>query len=365
MKKFLFTLFVPLFFMSCKSSAQQFKSTIQQKPSYAKEMTADGKILVDESNFTIAETDRYMSDHASKYPLNVFHHIRKMSSKDNQVVVRENQDVMYSRALVDVTNGATFINPAWDQYSVIQINDENEYIVGVVYPGEQLTVTPKDLALGHHVFVNMRTGLRSLDAAGYDEAHKHQDAVVIKANSAIPYKPKAFDKVSLKATRDELKARANEDDKPRYYFGTKEEVAEHPKQFLIASALGIFGLPIKDAAYLNTIQPPVEARSGACASLTLPVPPLQFNKGGFFSVTTYDSKGWIVKDNFALNNNQATPNDDGTYTFHFNCPGTINNMNVVQDWTVLIRLYRPVSADAVLEYMKSANKNIKIELIKQ
>ncbi len=360
MKNLLFAFFVPLFIFSCNSGTKQ---STREQFSYANKTSADGKILVDETNFTIAETDRYMTEHSEKYAVNIFRHSRKMSSKDFQVVVRENQDVMYSHAVVDVSKGATLINPEWDVYSVIQVIDENQYTIGVIYPGEQRTFTPKDLALGTHIFLNMRTGVRTLDDAGYQEAHKHQDAVVIDAKSAVAYQPKGFDPVSLKTLRESLKTRAKEADKPQYYFGTKEAISAYPKQFLLASAIGIFGLPIKDAAYLNTIQPPSEARSGACTSLTLPVPPLQFDKGGFFSVTTYNNKGWIAADNFALNNRQATPNDDGTYTFHFNCPDAKNNIDVVEGWTVLIRLYRPNSEEAILEYMKTAEENIKFELI--
>ncbi len=231
----------------------------------------------------------------------------------------------------------------------------------MIYPGEQRTFTPEDVALGNHVFLNMRTGVRSLDEEGYQEAHQHQDRVRIEANSAKPYEAKGFEKTSLDATRQRLKARMDEADKPQFYFGTKDEV--EPTQFLIASAVGIFGLPIKHAAYLNTIQPTGQCKEGAPCSITLPVPPLDFDRGGFFSVTTYDSKGWIAKDNFALNNRTATPNEDGSYTFHFNCPDKPNNIDVEEGWTVLIRLYVPTSTEAILDYIKQANETIGFERV--
>jgi hypothetical protein len=329
--------------------------------SYAKQRNDEGEIIVDESNFTIAETDRYFVDHSKEHEVNTFRHSREMSSVENQFVVRENRDVMYSHAVVDISEGATLINPAWDVFSVIQVIDENQYTIASIYPGEQRTFTPGDVALGNHLFLNMRTGVRSLDEKGFAEAHKHQDSVRIEANSARPYKAKGFEKKSLDETRARLKARMAEADKPEFYFGTKDEV--EPTQFLIASAVGIFGLPIGDAAYLNTIQPTGKSKEGAPSKITLPVPPLDFDKGGFFSVTTYDSKGWIVKKNFALNNNTAKPNDDGSYTFHFNAPGKPNNIDVEKDWTMLIRLYAPKSKDAIMKYMKDAEKNIKVEPI--
>lgn len=359
--KNLFTFFVVLFILSCNNKTKQ--STNEQQPNYAKEMSTDGKILVDETNFTIAETDLYMTNHSKDYKVNTFRHSRQMSDKDNQFVVRENQDIMYSYAVVDITEGATLVNPEWDVYSVIQVIDENQYTVGVVYPGESKTFTTDDVALGNHLFLNMRTGVRTLDSLGYAEAHKHQNNVQIIAQSNVSYKTKGFDNKSLDETRTRLKKRMVEATKPEFYFGPKEEVDS--LQFLIASAVGIFGLPIEHAAYLNTIQPSEEIQKGKCASLTLPVPPIQFDKGGFFSVTTYNKEGWIATDNFALNNRMVEPNEDGTYTFHFNCPDAKNNIDVVEGWTVLIRLYRPENKEAILNYMKTADDNIQFELIEE
>ncbi|KZY96396.1 lytic murein transglycosylase, partial [Oleiphilus sp. HI0073] len=263
--------------------------------------------------------------------------------------------------VVDISQGATLTNPEWDVFSVIQVIDENQYTIASIYPGEEKTFTPKDVALGSHLFLNMRTGVRSLDEKGYKEAHAHQDAVMIKSHSSIPYQPKGFETTSLDTMRKALKARMAEADKPEYYFGTSDEVEE--TQFLIASAVGIFGLPIKDAAYLNTIQPAGDARKGAPSKITLPAPPLNYEKGGFFSVTTYDEEGWIAKENFALNNTTATPNADGSYTFHFNAPELQNNIDVVENWSILIRLYAPSSVDEIMSYMKNAEQNIKIETL--
>ena len=328
------------------------------KPFYAHDYTEDGKIIVEAANFTIAEVDLYMADLAKEIPVNTFKHNRVMSSKDHQFIVRENQDVMYSHAVVDVSEGATLINPAWDVYSVIEVFDENEYTIAVIYPGEQQTFTPKDLALGTHIFLNMRTGVSSLDSKGYQEAHKHQDAVVINAKSNKPYIAKGFDRSSQDAVRESLKKRIAEITHTEYAFGTRKVVENYPTIFLISSAVGTFGLPVKDAAYLTQIQP-IDLNSGSCTSITLPVPPLQFDKGGFFSITTYNDQGWIATDNFALNNRQAKPNEDGSYTFYFNCPGKHNNIDVVPGWNVIIRLYRPNSEKEILEYMKNAIEDIR------
>jgi hypothetical protein len=69
------------------------------------------------------------------------------------------------------------------------------------------------------------------------------------------------------------------------------------------------------------------------------------------------------KENFALNNTTATPNDDRSYTFHFNAPGKPNNIDVEPGWTMLIRLYAPKSVDAIMAYMENAREMIRVETL--
>ncbi|WP_237743633.1 DUF1254 domain-containing protein [Pleurocapsa sp. PCC 7319] len=315
---------------------------------------------VTKENFIVAETDKYFSDHVKNHPVNTIRHSRKMSSKDNQFVIRENQDVLYSHAVVDISEGATLVNPAWDVYSVIQVIDEHHYTIAVVYPGDEVTISSDMVELGDHVFLNIRTGVRSLDEAGMKEAHEHQDNIRIFAKSAKPYISKGFDRESLDKIRAELEARKEEIIKPWPMFGTKNEV--DPEKFLIASAAGWGGLPAEHASYSVTIQPsPDLSSSGEAASLTLPVPPLNFEQGGFFSVTAYDKDGWIATEPFALNNRQAKPNEDGSYTFRFNSPNAENNINIVPGWNMLIRLYMPNSLNEILAYINEIDRSVKVE----
>lgn len=50
------------------------------------------------------ETDWYMSRLQKEIPVNTFKHNRIPSNKDHQFVIRENEDTMYSHAILDVTN---------------------------------------------------------------------------------------------------------------------------------------------------------------------------------------------------------------------------------------------------------------------
>lgn len=342
------SLWVLLLVLSCKNSTQNGME----------DPTADQPVTRD--NFTVAETDKYFTQHAAKYPVNTLNHSREMSSATHQFVIRENQDTMYSNGLVDVSEGATIINPEWDVYSSIQVIDENHYTVAVLYPGDTLTITPDMLALGTHVYLNVRTGVRSLDSAGFAEAHGHQDSYLIQANSAKPYLSKGFDSQSLDSLRNVLLAEAVQV-KAWKAFGSKSEV--EPLDFLLGSAAGWAGLPVKHATYVTDIQPTGEALEGKCAKISLPKPPLKFQEGGFFSITTYGADGYIKTEKFALNNRQAKPNKDGSFTFYFNCPTQENNIEVVPDWNMTIRLYMPESPERILEYIDQIKASSQIELI--
>lgn len=288
---------------------------------------AQGKVVTQE-NFIVAETDRYFLENLAKHPVKTIRHARKPSGPENQFVITENQDVLYSHSVVDMSGGATITNPAWNYFSVIQIIDEDQYTIDVLYPGQARRLTQADLTMGSHVFLNMRIGIPSLDDAGLAAAHSHQYGLKIEAASSNPYRSKGFDKSSLDATRAALIARAGEVKNVFKAFGMPNET--EPVARLIAAAAGWGGLPVKDAAYISTIRPDKAASDGACASMSLRRPPLQFAKGGFFSITTYGPDSWIKTKNFALSNRQAEANADGSVTFRYNCPGEPNNIDTVK-----------------------------------
>ncbi|PRY24998.1 uncharacterized protein DUF1254 [Aliiruegeria haliotis] len=320
--------------------------------------SADGTEVTLE-NFTIAETDRYMTEHSAEHAVNTIRHARDPSGPDNQFVITENKDVLYSHAVVDTEGGVTITNPDWDYLTMIQIIDEAHYTLHVLYAGESVTLTPDDLTTGRYVFLNMRTGLKSTDDAGVAAAHAHQDGFVIEASSAEPYIPKGFDSESLDAVRASLVARAGEADKPELFFGRPEDV--DPEMFLIATAKGWGGLPYKDAVYISTIVPEGASAEGACSAMTLPRPPLKYDEGAFFSVTTYSAESWIVEENFALNDRAAEANEDDSITFRYNCPGQPNNIDVQPGWTQVIRLYQPESAEAISAYVQRINAEVRVE----
>ncbi len=54
---------------------------------------------------------------------------------DNQQVIRQNHDVVYSIAFVDVSKGATFTVPKSDEFQIIHVIDEHYLFHQVVKNG--------------------------------------------------------------------------------------------------------------------------------------------------------------------------------------------------------------------------------------
>lgn len=137
--------------------------------------------------YKVSETDFNINRSLAKAPINEWAHQEDVSYVKTQQVIRENQDVIYSSAVVDVSQGAIISLPKGKTYQVIQILDMQNYTVKTVYPGESIALTTDNLTYGNYVYLNMRTRKNSLDQAGLDDAHKRQRAALIQAKSSIPY----------------------------------------------------------------------------------------------------------------------------------------------------------------------------------
>ncbi|MBT8351371.1 MAG: DUF1214 domain-containing protein [Deltaproteobacteria bacterium] len=92
--------------------------------------------------------------------------------------------------------------------------------------------------------------------------------------------------------------------------------------------------------------------------MTFSPPPVQYGKNGYWSLTLYNEQGWVATDKFNTNSHKATPNADGSYTLHFNTPGAINNLEVVENWNGLFRCYLPDSVDSILEFKADVMKKL-------
>ena len=319
------------------------------------------EIAVTEDNFIVAESSMYFEKNSKEnaVPVNELSHQRTMANVDTQDIIRMNQDAAYSIAVIDVSEGATITLPETDLYMTALFIDLNHLNPAVIYAGESITLNPGDLTIGEHVYMLVRTGQRTFDAQGQAEMNQLQDSVVINANSANEFVGKKYNQQQLESVRNGLIPQVSElaNHAPTTWFGkTWDDV--NKRAHLLAGAAGWAGLPTQHAIY----SPGFMTGQGleGCSTVTIDTPPLDYDKAGFFSVTTYDNLGWIAQDNFALNNHQMEQNKDGTWTFNFSQDGACeaidanmkNVMTVQEDWIAQFRMYVPIDELETLTYLK-------------
>ncbi|MEV6656301.1 DUF1214 domain-containing protein [Nocardia fluminea] len=300
--------------------------------------------IVTRDNFVEAETAHYIREQLDKAPVNTYFHNRVPVNVDNQVIIRSNVDLIYSYAVVDVTEEASFSLAPSQEYQVAQVIDENHYVVAVVYPGQTRTVRNDELSAGNHVYALGRTAT----TGGLDHALQLQDARGITAATSNSYSGREFDDESRKAVGAELETHAAEADFSKA-FGTP--ASTDPYQHLLGARLGWGGLPPEHAQYYQGL-----ATSTGAEVWTFELPPLDYEHNGYFSVIKYDEMGWLDVERPGLSDNELARNPDGTISIWFGDERVAGEANVIrategQKFYYGIRLYRPLDAQETVEYI--------------
>ncbi len=84
-------------------------------PVVADDFASPADFGVTDYAYKVSETDFNIKRSLAKAPVNEWAHQSDVSRVDTQQVIRENQDVIYSSAVVDVSKGATLTVPAGDR----------------------------------------------------------------------------------------------------------------------------------------------------------------------------------------------------------------------------------------------------------
>lgn len=325
---------------------------------------ASGGQPVTMENVVRAETAKYFAAETIQTGPNRFRHERNGIDLKNQTVIRSNFDLIYSYAVYDISGGLTITVPPYDLYHIVHVFDENHVTIGVAYPGQTLKLGPKDVSYGSHVYLFMRTQPRSLDEKGMQEMRKRQDSVVVQAGSATPYASKVkYDIASFNKLRSELIQRAvTEGVIADGFIDNIKDIK--PPQYQMINLAGWGGLPAKHAFYFQVVPGDEAAKNGAPSSVTFRRPDLKYDRAGYWSLTVYDEKGWVVTNPFYLNSRNAKLNADGSITLNFNgAPGAINNIQVPKNWNALYRAYLPASVDSIVKYRDDFLANHKVRAV--
>ena len=293
---------------------------------------------VSPDNFIRAETDQYFAN-ISRSGLGEFLHFRDFGPLDDQLVVRQNRDTLYSAAVFDLDAGPVSITlpDAGDRFRSLQVITQDHYVPEVSYTAGTHIFDREGIGT-RYVMVALRTLVNPNDPTDLAAVHALQDGVVVEQAGKGTFEIPDWDPASHKTVRDALVALFSTLPDSRGMFGAEGEV--DPVRRLIGSAAAWGGNPEREALYL-TVNPP--ANDGQTVHrLTVRDVPVD----GFWSITVYNADGYFTPNSqnaYCINDVTAVKDDDGSVTVQFGgCDGSARNcLPITPGWNYLVRLYRP------------------------
>lgn len=295
-------------------------------------------IPVTVDNFTRAETDTMIRNMLPIIGgLGVFHHDRELSPLDQQPVIRQNRDTLYSVAIVDIADGATLTIPETaGRYLSVMVINQDHYINRVFHEAGRYELARAEFGTDL-VVIAARILFDPASEADLAEVHRLQDGLTIEAAGQRVFDSPDYDTASHTEVRDALLVLGRTIGGLSHCFGRASEV--DPVRHLVGTALGWGGLPDDEAQYLN-IEPGLP-RGRYTMTFGADVP-----ADAFWSLSVYNGAGYFEPGPSGLTNVNsvfAVKNDDGTTTIHLGDWGdeTPNRIPLPEGWNLLVRLYRP------------------------
>jgi hypothetical protein len=288
-------------------------------------------------NYKVAESDVAFGGTVKLGGENKFVHLPvKEFDLSKQVVVRMNQDTVYSGAVVDTSQGVILTLPETDgRYMSAQIT-QNDHYVNDVYIGAG-TYQVKSDTDSDFVMVSIRTAIDLSDPEDAKKVVSLQRKVKLDVKGDKLFEQPNYNMEQLETLRVKLANEALAMDSMNNMQGARGTVDEH--LHLLGTAAGWGLLPDANARYIGYVQDGGDATG--CYSANYKIPP--FTAPGFFSITMYDAEGWMFDERAILNKNNITFNDDGSFDANFGECGenAKNNLPITKGWNFIMRVYEP------------------------
>ena len=287
-------------------------------------------------NFARAESDLMFSRLAAGVGLGTLSHTRGLKGLDDQPVIRQNRDTLYSSAIVDLREGAAITLPdTGNRYISVAVVSQDHFTPVILRdPGEHLLT--RDLVGTDCAALLVRILVDPDDPADIAAVNRLQDGVLLVGGGSGEFPLPAYDERSQSETRDALLTLGRGVSTYDHAFGTRAEV--DPVMHLLGAAGGWGGLPEYEATYISID----EGLPVAEYSLRLADVPVD----AFWSVSLYNAAGYFEPNALgvnSINSLTAVPAADGSVIVRFgeHLDGVQNALPIMPGWNYTLRLYRP------------------------
>jgi hypothetical protein len=291
-------------------------------------------------NYNRAQSDVYFALMAKGGAFGKFRHGRDLAPIGQAGIIRPNHDTLYSLAVFDLDAGPVTITlpDPGKHLMTMQVINEDQYTQPVFYGAGSHTLT-REMIGTRYAGVGVRVLLDPRDKNALQEIHALQDAIKVTQQNSGTFQVPNWDEASRKQIQAALLQLGTTISDTRRMYGADESQVDSVRH-MIGSAMLWGGASEKDALYLPIT--PEKNDGTTIYRLTVGDVPVD----GFWSVTVYDSAGYIEPNQYgaySLNTYTAAKGPDGSVTIQFGgCDGRLPNcLPVIRDWNYTVRLFRP------------------------
>ena len=265
------------------------------------------------ANFARAESDTYIRGLMASKGVDVgdLYHDRDPVTPENQTVIRQNQDTLYSGIILDLSQPVSITLPdAGGRFMSMHVVNQDHYMFVEDKPGTY-DLTEETVGTRFAAII-LRTFADASSPEDVTEAHAAQDGIEVTGGGTGPFEAPDWNQEDLETIRSALSDVAALGFDASYAFGRAEET--RPVDHLIGTAAGWGGQPRSAAMY--------EFASVAANDGTTPhaVTVADVPVDAFWSITVYNAEGYLEANDLGVNSYNdftAEPNDDGSHTLHF------------------------------------------------